>query len=133
MSFLAFLVFGGTVGWIAAYFHPKKLSKKGSFKRGVVVPILLGVMVSAMTSILGQSLQWFQSGQMLEWFSAMIFTIFVVFLYKFAQKWPKNKQKSPINTKNPENQKTQSIWSLEILSIRIGLILFNFELRLDVE
>jgi hypothetical protein len=39
-----------------------------------------------MASILGQSLQWFQSGQMLEWFSAMIFTIFVVFLYKFAQK-----------------------------------------------
>jgi hypothetical protein len=39
-----------------------------------------------MASILGQSLKWFQSGQVLEWFFAMIFTIFVVFLYKFAQK-----------------------------------------------
>ncbi len=86
MSFLAFLVFGGMVGWIASRFHPKKASKKSTLGASFIAPILLGAAASAMASILGQSLKWFQSGQVLEWFSAMIFAIFVVFLYKFAQK-----------------------------------------------
>jgi hypothetical protein len=49
-------------------------------------PILIGVLASAIASILGQTLKFFQSGQVLEWLSAMVFAIFCVFLFKFAQK-----------------------------------------------
>jgi uncharacterized membrane protein YeaQ/YmgE (transglycosylase-associated protein family) len=86
MSFLAFLVFGGLVGWVSAYFHPKKLGKNTSLLKRYGWPILIGVAASAIASILGQSLKFFQSGQVLEWLSAMVFAIFCVFLFKFGQK-----------------------------------------------
>jgi uncharacterized membrane protein YeaQ/YmgE (transglycosylase-associated protein family) len=86
MSFLAFLVVGGLVGFISAYFHPKKLGKNTSFFKRYAWPILIGVTSSTMASILGQSLKFFQSGQILEWLSAMVFAIFCVFLFKFGQK-----------------------------------------------
>ena len=86
MSFLAFLVFGGLVGFISAYFHPKKLGKNTSFFKKYGWAVLIGVVASAMASILGQSLKFFQSGQVLEWLSAMVFAIFCVFLFKLGQK-----------------------------------------------
>lgn len=86
MSFLAFLVFGGFVGFLASYLHPKKSSKKTSLSARILVPLILGATSSAIASILGQSLGWFKSGQVLEWLSAMIFSIFCVFLFKIGQK-----------------------------------------------
>jgi hypothetical protein len=74
------------VGWVSAYFHPKKLSKNTSFMKRYGWPILIGVAASAIASILGQSLKFFQSGQVLEWLSAMVFAIFCVFLFKLGQK-----------------------------------------------
>jgi hypothetical protein len=74
------------VGWVSAYFHPKKLGKKTSFFKRYGWPILIGVAASAIASILGQSLKFFQSGQVLEWLSAMVFAIFCVFLFKLGQK-----------------------------------------------
>ena len=86
MSFLAFLVFGGFVGFLASYLHPKKSSKKTSLFSRILMPVALGATSSAIASILGQSLGWFKSGQVLEWLSATIFAIFCVFLFKISQK-----------------------------------------------
>ncbi len=86
MSFLAFLVFGGFVGFLASYLHPKKSSKKTSLFSRILMPVVLGATSSAIASILGQSLGWFKSGQVLEWLSTMIFAIFCVFLFKIGQK-----------------------------------------------
>ncbi len=86
MSFLAFLVFGGFVGFLASYLHPKKSSKKQSLFSRIMVPVTLGAMSSAITSVLGQTLGLFKSGQVLEWLSAMLFAIFCVFLFKIGKK-----------------------------------------------
>ena len=86
MSFLAFLVFGGFVGFLASYLHPKKSSKKASLFSRIMVPVTLGAMSSAITSVLGQTLGLFKSGQVLEWLSAMLFAIFCVFLFKMGKK-----------------------------------------------
>ena len=86
MSFLAFLVFGGFVGFLASYLHPKKSSKKASLFSRIMVPVTLGAMSSAITSVLGQTLGLFKSGQVLEWLSAMLFAIFLVFLFKIGKK-----------------------------------------------
>ena len=86
MSFLAFLVFGGFVGLLASYLHPKKSSKKASLFSRILPPVILGATSSAIASILGQTLGLFKSGQVLEWLSAMIFAIFCVFLFKIGKK-----------------------------------------------
>lgn len=86
MSFLAFLVFGGFVGFLASYLHPKKSSKKASLFSRIMVPVTLGAMSSAITSVLGQTFGLFKSGQVLEWLSAMLFAIFCVFLFKIGKK-----------------------------------------------
>jgi uncharacterized membrane protein YeaQ/YmgE (transglycosylase-associated protein family) len=86
MSFLAFLVFGGFVGFLASYLHPKKSSKKASLFSRILPPVILGATSSAIASILGQTLELFKSGQVLEWLSAMIFAIFCVFLFKIGKK-----------------------------------------------
>jgi uncharacterized membrane protein YeaQ/YmgE (transglycosylase-associated protein family) len=86
MSFLAFLVFGGFVGFLASYLHPKKSSKNASLSSRILMPILLGAVSSAIASMLGQTFGLFKSGQVLEWLSAMIFSIFCVFLFKMGKK-----------------------------------------------
>jgi hypothetical protein len=79
-------VFGGFVGFLASYLHPKKSSKKASLFSRIMVPVTLGAMSSAITSVLGQTLGLFKSGQVLEWLSAMLFAIFCVFLFKIGKK-----------------------------------------------
>ncbi len=86
MSFLAFLVFGGFVGFLASSLHPKKSSKKESLLSRTLVPVILGAISSAIASVLGQTLGLFKSGQVLEWLSAMLFAIFCVFLFKIGKK-----------------------------------------------
>jgi uncharacterized membrane protein YeaQ/YmgE (transglycosylase-associated protein family) len=86
MSFLAFLVFGGFVGFLASYLHPKKSNKKESLIGRIFPPVILGAISSAIASVLGQTLGLFKSGQVLEWLSAMLFAIFCVFLFKIGKK-----------------------------------------------
>ena len=84
MSFIAFLVFGGFVGFLASYCHPQSAKKIG-FIRSLLWPVLLGSAGAAIASILGQTFGLFRSGQMLEWVLATISAIFLVFLYKMAK------------------------------------------------
>jgi uncharacterized membrane protein YeaQ/YmgE (transglycosylase-associated protein family) len=84
MSFIAFLVFGGFVGFLASYCYPRS-TKKFRLMPSLLWPVLLGAAGAAIASILGQSFGLFRSGQMLEWILATISAIFWVFLYKMAK------------------------------------------------
>ena len=74
MGFLAFLLIGGASGaatWIFYPGSPKKPSK-ASKSGGLLVAALLGFIAAAFASYVGQSLNLFQSGQMLEWAGAIL-------------------------------------------------------------
>jgi hypothetical protein len=69
MGFLAFLVIGGISGASAWIFYP---SASNRIKPGkIVIAFLLGFIAAAASSYLGQYLGLFQSGQILEWASAI--------------------------------------------------------------
>jgi uncharacterized membrane protein YeaQ/YmgE (transglycosylase-associated protein family) len=69
MGFLAFLLIGGASGASAWIFYP---SRPGVSKPGkLLLAVLLGFLGAATSSYLGQYLGIFQSGQMLEWLSAI--------------------------------------------------------------
>ena len=84
MSFMAFLIFGSGLGVVFAYVYPAKSSKRAGFMQKVAYPALLGVLGTFFVSVLGQSLGFFKSGQMLEWLSAILLVSVLVFLYKLA-------------------------------------------------
>ena len=69
MGFLAFLVIGGISGASAWIFYPGQASRPKSGK--LVFSAFLGFIAAAMSAYLGQYLGVFQSGQMLEWLSAI--------------------------------------------------------------
>jgi len=69
MGFLAFLVIGGISGASAWIFYPSQ--SKGIRPVKLLLAVFLGFMAAFMSSILGQYLGFFQSGQMLEWLSAI--------------------------------------------------------------
>jgi hypothetical protein len=78
MGFLAFLLIGGASGaasWIVYPGAPKKrpnpIIRASSF-RGPLFAALLGFMTAALSSYAGQYLNYFQSGQILEWVSAIL-------------------------------------------------------------
>ena len=69
MGFLAFLVIGGISGVSAWIFYP---GPSRGFRSGKILAALsLGFIAAAGSSFLGQYLGFFQSGQMLEWISAI--------------------------------------------------------------
>ena len=69
MGFLAFLVIGGISGASAWIFYPGPSS---GLKPGkILVAFLLGFVAAASSSYLGQYWGFFQSGQMMEWVSAI--------------------------------------------------------------
>ena len=74
MSFLAFLIFGGSVGLITAYLYPKNRLKL----KDLLLYWAAGVVISFLTSFFGQTLGLFSSGQILEWLGAIIVTILLV-------------------------------------------------------
>lgn len=78
MSFLAFLIFGGFVGMLSAHLYPKKRLKL----KELMVYALAGMVISFLVSFFGQTLSIFRSGQMLEWFSTLLITIFLVALLR---------------------------------------------------
>jgi len=71
MGFLAFLAIGGISGVSAWIFYPG--TSYGVRPGRIVIAFLLGFLAAAASSLLGQYWGLFQSGQILEWASA-IFT-----------------------------------------------------------
>ena len=69
MGFLAFLVIGGISGASTWIFYPGKSSGPGL--RKLLLAAFLGFIASLASSYLGQYFGLFQSGQMLEWLSAI--------------------------------------------------------------
>jgi uncharacterized membrane protein YeaQ/YmgE (transglycosylase-associated protein family) len=77
MGFLAFLLIGGASGAAAWIFYPGSPKKRPnaalhSNLRGLLVAALFGLIAAALSSYVGQYLILFQSGQMLEWASAIL-------------------------------------------------------------
>jgi len=69
MGFLAFIVIGGISGASAWIFYPGK--SNGSGLRKLLLAGFLGFIAALASSYLGQYFGLFQSGQMLEWISAI--------------------------------------------------------------
>jgi uncharacterized membrane protein YeaQ/YmgE (transglycosylase-associated protein family) len=79
MGFLAFLLIGGVSGASAWIFYPGRT--KGLRPLGFLMPAFLGFIVAAASSYLGQYANFFQSGQILEWVSAILASCLVGILY----------------------------------------------------
>ena len=78
MGFLAFLLIGGISGAAAWIFYPGSPKKRSnpvirtSNLRGVLVAAFFGFIAAALGSYVGQYLNLFQAGQMVEWASAIL-------------------------------------------------------------
>ena len=71
MGFLAFLVIGGLTGLIALVFYPGKRQSKLRAQK-LLMAALIGFLAALASSYAGQFTGLFQSGQMLEWLSAIV-------------------------------------------------------------
>ena len=85
MGFLAFLVIGGLSAVFAWVFFPGKRKSKPSFKK-ILLTFLFGLMAALVSSYVGQFVGLFQSGQMLEWLSAVAVSCLAGCLYAAAVK-----------------------------------------------
>ena len=70
MGFLAFLVIGGLTGLLAWAFYPGGRQTKPRAKK-LLMAALIGFLAALTSSYAGQFVGLFQSGQMLEWLSAI--------------------------------------------------------------
>ena len=70
MGFLAFLMIGGLTGLLAWVFYPGGRQTKLGVKKLLIVA-LIGFIAALTSSYVGQFVGLFQSGQMLEWLSAI--------------------------------------------------------------
>jgi uncharacterized membrane protein YeaQ/YmgE (transglycosylase-associated protein family) len=75
MGFLAFLLIGGVSGASAWIFYPGR--SRGSKPVKLLLAVFLGFIAAAVSSYLGQYTGFFQSGQMLEWLSAIVVSCLV--------------------------------------------------------
>lgn len=80
MGFLAFLVIGGLTGVFALAFYPGERKARPKIKR-FLMGTLIGFLSALASSYVGQSTGFFQSGQMLEWLSAIGASCLVGCLY----------------------------------------------------
>jgi len=80
MGFLAFLVIGGLCGVFAWVFYPRERKSKLSFKT-ILIVVLCGFTAALGSSYIGQFTGLFQSGQMLEWLSAIVASSLVGSIY----------------------------------------------------
>jgi uncharacterized membrane protein YeaQ/YmgE (transglycosylase-associated protein family) len=85
MGFLAFLVIGGLSGLGAWVFYPGQRKSKSKLVKPLSA-ILMGFIAALASSYLGQALGVFQSGQMLEWLSAIVASSLAGCLYASALK-----------------------------------------------
>jgi hypothetical protein len=70
MGFLAFMVIGGLTGLMAWVFYPGGRQTKPRAKK-LLMAALIGFLAALTSSYAGQFAGLFQSGQMLEWLSAV--------------------------------------------------------------
>ena len=70
MGFLAFLVIGGLTGVFALVFYPGQRKAKPNIKR-FLMAALIGFISALVSSYVGQFTGLFQSGQVIEWLSAI--------------------------------------------------------------
>ena len=80
MGFLAFLVIGGLTGVFALAFYPGQGKSRPKAKK-FLMAALIGFIVALASSYIGQFAGFFQSGQMLEWLSAIAASCLVGCLY----------------------------------------------------
>ena len=71
MGFLAFLVIGGLTGIFALLFYPGKRQSKPKIQK-FLMAVMVGSIAALAGSYIGQFAGLFQSGQMLEWLSAIL-------------------------------------------------------------
>jgi uncharacterized membrane protein YeaQ/YmgE (transglycosylase-associated protein family) len=79
MGFLAFLLIGGISGASTWIFYPGNAS--GLRPGGLLIAVFLGFIAALISSYLGQYVGIFQSGQMLEWLSAILGACLVGWIY----------------------------------------------------
>ncbi len=80
MGFLAFLVIGGLTSVFALVFYPGERKSKPGAKK-FLLAALIGFMAALASSYAGQFTGLFQSGQMLEWLSAIGASCLVGYVY----------------------------------------------------
>ena len=80
MGFLAFLVIGGLTGVFALAFYPRERKAKPKVKK-FLIAALIGLLSALASSYVGQFAGLFQSGQVLEWLSAIAASCLVGCLY----------------------------------------------------
>jgi multisubunit Na+/H+ antiporter MnhB subunit len=85
MGFLAFLVVGGCSGLFAFVFYPR-LKQRRKTKPALISAFLIGFCAALASSYAGQLTGIFQSGQILEWFSAILVASLAGCLYTFCSK-----------------------------------------------
>lgn len=85
MGFLAFLVIGGLTGVFAWVFYPGQRKAKPKIKR-FLMAALIGFISALASSYVGQFTGFFQSGQMLEWLSAISASCLAGVLYASTDK-----------------------------------------------
>lgn len=85
MGFLAFLVIGGLTGIFALVFYPGKRLSKPKIQK-FLMAVLLGSIAALACSYIGQFAGLFQSGQMLEWLSAIVAAGFAGYLNVVANR-----------------------------------------------
>jgi uncharacterized membrane protein YeaQ/YmgE (transglycosylase-associated protein family) len=71
MGLLAFLVIGGLSGVFAWIFYPRVRAAKPRAKK-FLISSFIGFVAALASSYIGQFAGFFQSGQMLEWLSAIV-------------------------------------------------------------
>jgi uncharacterized membrane protein YeaQ/YmgE (transglycosylase-associated protein family) len=87
MGFLAFLVIGGLTGLFALVFYPGQRKAKPKIKR-FLMAALIGFISALASSYVGQFTGFFQSGQMLEWLSAIVASCLAGCLYTIFSSKP---------------------------------------------
>ncbi|MBU3591445.1 hypothetical protein ICN11_05360 [Polynucleobacter sp. 78F-HAINBA] len=85
MGFLAFLVIGGLTGVFVLVFYPRERRSKPQAKK-FLMAALIGFFAALASSYVGQFADLFQSGQILEWLSAIGASCLAGFLYASADK-----------------------------------------------
>ena len=83
MGFLAFLVIGGLTGVFTMAFYPGQGKSEPKAKK-FLIAALIGFVTALVSSCIGQFIGLFQSGQMLEWLSAIVASCLVGCLYAAA-------------------------------------------------
>ncbi len=80
MGFLAFLVIGGLTGVFALAFYPRERKARPKAEK-FLIAALIGLLSALASSYVGQFAGLFQSGQVLEWLSAIAASCLVGCLY----------------------------------------------------